>query len=73
MSEPRFWDEVVDLRPKPQRLLTTDLFIEQAAAMFKEHSMFEEVRKLSELRKSCGIKPEKTSRMHVSLPPRYRP
>ena len=70
-SEPKLWDNVVDLRPKRQPLLTTSLFIDEAARLYQQSSIIAEAMKLGGLRKSCGVEAKKMS-VKVNLPPRYR-
>jgi hypothetical protein len=47
------------------------LFEEEANRLLSNTLKFEEIRKLYELRKSCGVESKATSTVNVRLPARY--
>lgn len=53
------------------RLLTMEYFRFELEQRLKNQQRLEGIMRVAELRKSCGVVPEKTTTVRVGLPPRY--
>ena len=54
------------------QLLSTGLWAKEAEKMLKNTLVFENIRKIGELRKSCGVEPS-NEKVIIRRPPRYFP
>lgn len=65
------WDLPLLNQPKSNRLLTNDLLVAEQRKIVENALAFEQLRRLRDLRESCGVKSESTSTVNVRIPHRY--
>jgi hypothetical protein len=65
------WDPPLLNQPRGTSLLSAEYLSFEAKQLVNSRLAFEQMRRIRELRESCGVKSEATSTVHIRIPPRY--